>query len=633
MRYTLCMNGIVKALFLTCVALPWPESPLEAQRDNPLNPIIGTTRQDSVPTGIIPLDTLVPMTYVLLGAPDRKYTFWDTFSWEDVRQLPIRFDRAYLGNYGSATRTLTPGLDQVTTGFSTGWQQYDPYYLHESSFRYYSQDIPVTHIRFTQASQEDNLLHLDFGRSFAQGIHFSLAYRRINQLGEFNYQRQKNTALGVGVWYRAPSGRYNAYYNFISNGAVVQENGGISAPELIGTELVPDVSVPTFLSNGLTTHKHRLFLTQHLWHLTRDSAELGIDFWMKGRTGSGLFSYSDSRASTIPAYYPAAYLTDSRGIRQFTFITDHQVSAGMSMPWRPARSVIHASLRYRNIRLEQEPVEGSIHETYFEGGGDFQWIEPLQLMGRFSLGLGQAEGNFSFRADGILTMGIIGHLKGHWGISRRQPSLVESSLYVSQVPVYQTSFDHPLIHEWGVQWEVDEQKLKAGVTWMMFDHLIYFDSSRVPRQLESSFSLLRFFIRKKFDFKWFGVIGDIIWQPDARAELAIPTLMYTTGVYGRVKLFDRKVTMIPGIDITYHDRLSGNSYFPVTGTYHLTSGPPIPEYWRIDAGLGMEIRFLKVFIRMDDIAGAFKSRVLYDADFYPHYRGYLRLGIEAGFFN
>lgn len=90
---------------------------------------------------------------------------------------------------------------------------------------------------------------------------------------------------------------------------------------------------------------------------------------------------------------------------------------------------------------------------------------------------------------------------------------------------------------------------------------------------------------------------------------------------------------MPGVDLNYNGGYSGISYFPVNGQYHLTNGPVIPDAFRIDAAVGLKINFIKFFLRMEDVVGLFKQRVLYQADFYPHYRGYLRLGVEAGFFN
>jgi hypothetical protein len=435
------------------------------------------------------------------------------------------------------------------------------------------------------------------------------------------------------VWHDAPSGKYDAFYSYISNAAIAEENGGIASPELIDDTLYTDFFIPVHLTGGLTHHKHRLFQTKQIFHLVGDSAQFGINLWLQGRLSTGIYKYVDKDATTAANYYGPVYLLDVRGIRQYTYEKENQWSLGLSLPWRATHSTIHSALRYRSIALEQEPTERKINELYLDVAGDFQWIEPLVLKARLSLGLGQADGAFSFRADGQLKTGNFGKLSGYWSILSRRPYMVESSLFVNQLSVYDVTYRNPFITEVGVNIEVTRQKLKAGVKWIWFDNYIYFDSIPVPRQIENTFSLRRVFVEKAFDFRWIGMKGQIIWQPDPPEQLAIPDLLFTTGLYGRIHLFQRKMTVMPGVDVTYHKGFSGVSYFPVSGTYHLTYGPAIPDYLRVDAGLGFQIRFLKFFARIEDFAGLFKTRVLYQADFYPHYRGYFRLGIEASFFN
>lgn len=625
------MNPCYRSYFCLLFFLLPPVGALFAQRDG-LTPQLGGTRQDSIPSGIMPLDTPVPMTYILIGDPDVLHILKDPFQWDDNKHFPLRFDEAHLGNYGSATRPLAPSIGGPI-GFSTGWLQYDRYYLHHETFKYYNQDIPVSKIKHSQASQEDTYLTLDFGRSFAKGINFSVGYHRINQIGEFGHQRQKNTGFGIGVWHNSPSGKYDAFYNYISNAATAEENGGISAPELIGDTLTPDFFVPVYITGGLTNHKHRSFLTRQILHLLTDTSQFGMDIWLQGQFTTGLFKYVDTDISSSGDYYGALYLTDQRGIRQYTYLKEHQWSLGISLPWKSLHSTIHSSLRYRGITLEQEPTKRNINELYLDVRGAFQWVEPLKLKGQLSLGLGQAEGAFSFRAEGELKTGILGHLLGHWAIMARKPYMVESSLYVNQQRVYATALHNPFMNEVGVTWDLSKQKFQAGIRWIVFDNYIYFDDQSVPQQVDGSFSLRRFFVRKEFDLHWIGVRGNVIWQPDPREELAIPELLYAASLYGRIKIFNKKVTLMPGMDITRHDGYRGISYFPVTGSYHLTSGVPIPDYFRIDIGLGLHIQFIKAFVRFEDLVGAFEKRVLYQADYYPHYRGYLRLGIEAGFFN
>ena len=90
---------------------------------------------------------------------------------------------------------------------------------------------------------------------------------------------------------------------------------------------------------------------------------------------------------------------------------------------------------------------------------------------------------------------------------------------------------------------------------------------------------------------------------------------------------------MPGFDLTYYSKYSGSSYFPVNGVYHLTGGNQIPDYFRLDAGFGLNINFIKAYFRMQDIIGLFEDRALYQADYYPHYRGYFRFGLAVEFFN
>ncbi|MEO5907457.1 MAG: putative porin, partial [Saprospiraceae bacterium] len=562
--------------------------------------------------------------------PGHNHFFTDSFLWEDNQHFPLPFYESHLGNYGSASRALVPRI-RWEPGFRSGWDQYDPYYLEPDSFPYYNQNVPVAKVKYSQASQEDTYLTLDFGRTFARGISISIVYDRLNQIGEFGHQRQKNTALGVGLWHSAPSGKYDAFYNFIANAAVSEENGGISAPELIGDTLYPNISVPVFLTSGMTTHKHRMFLTKQILHLLADTSSLGIDIWMQARYSTSLYKYADDDPSNTNYY--GNFLTDDRGIRQFTFLKENDFSAGVSLPWRSARSTIQSSLRYRSINVDQEPDENKITELFWESSGEFQWVEPLKLKGEMSIGLGEADGNFLFRAEGNLNTGLVGKFLGYYSILGRKPYLIEESLFVNQQPVYQTAFKNPVTNEIGLQWEWEKQDLIAGIKWFVFDNLILFDTGSLPRQIGNSLSLRQFHAEKTFDFDWIGVSGKFIWQPDSRRELALPDLIYKTSLYGRFRLFKQKLNVMPGMDVVYHSSFNGVSYFPVNGRFHLTNGPDIKEYFRVDAAIGIRINFLKAFVRIEDLVGLWEDRVLYQADFYPHYPGYIRFGFTAGFFN
>ena len=592
---------------------------------------LGSSRQDSVPDGTMPLDTPVMMAYVQMDDPTVRYQA-DSLGWDDMKHEAIPFTDAHLGNRGSATRSLI-AANYNPIGYQYGLFQYHRYFHQDTTMRFYNQATPVLLARYSQAGQLNTHLQLDFGRRFDSGISLSLQYNRINQQGEFLHQHQKNTSFALGVHHDAPNQRYDAFYCLVSNAAISEENGGIVSIDDIDSSRFTDETIPVRIENGLSSHKYRSFVTKQILHLTGDSASLGFDIWVKAAYHTALFKYVDEEASLETDYYPASLLFDDRGIRQYTFDRSMEGTVGIALPWMKAHSTVSASLRYRNIRINQEPEQRTRNELYLEGEADFNWIEPLLLSGKLSLGLGQADGNYAFEAKGRLTLGNVGALIGRWSVVSRKPYGVESKLYVNQQLIYAYDYHNPFRNDIEIRFINDRYLLDAGIRWSVFDNYIYFDSEANPRQVSGSLSLQQFFVEKEFDLRWIGLIVKGIWQPDVPAILALPSTLAEISLYGRINMFKRRLAVVPGVDVTYFTEYDGVSYFPVNGVYHLLEGQQIPAYTRIDAGIGIRIKFLKLFFRMEDVVGLFEDRPLYQAHLFPHYQGNFRIGVTAGFFN
>lgn len=597
-----------------------------------------TVPQDSLNAGLMPFDTAVPVEFVLIGSPEIIRFKIDTLEWRDNRILPLEATDSYLGNYGSAWRNLTPGILTRPIGFSTGWNQYDPYWVHHHSYPYYHQIVPVAIASYSQHTQDDTYLTIDFGRSFADGLNFSLKYIRSNQIGEYENQRQKNTGFGIGVWHKAPNGRYEAFYNFISNAAIAEENGGLIDTAIIGTGSLAPMRYPVYTLTGLSNYKYRSFLTKQIYGITPDSAGIGIDVFIQAKFGATLTKYTDTDQSTIGNGFYRSFLTDGRGVRQFAAINETELSGGLNFPLRRIRTIIEGAIRYRRLRVDQEPFNSKLHELYFDAKANFGLWERLSLRGDLSLGLGNATGALAFQAEGVLNTKLIGELIGRWKIQNRRPSMIESAIFVNELPIYTNDFRNPFTQEISVWWNWEKQQLKGGVEWLLFNNLIYFDSLRMPQQVDQLISLQRFSIKKNFEYRFIGLTGSAVWQPKPDDRLAIPDFIFSGSLYARLKLFRRLLTVMPGIDVNYTTAYTGVSYFPVNGVYHLAGKGQIPDYFRFDAGLTLKIKFIQFYVRMEDIVGLIretqdKDRVLYQAEFYPHYPGYLRLGISSSFFN
>src|SRR5690606_20362900 len=129
-------------------------------------------------------------------------------------------------------------------------------------------------------------------------------------------------------------------------------------------------------------------------------------------------------------------------------------------------------------------------------------------------------------AEGVLNTKVIGEFSGNWKIQNRRASMIESAVFINEIPVYRNDLKNPFTQEISVWWGWKKQSLKGGVEWLLFNNYIYFDSLRMSQQVEQLISLQRFSVRKNFDFRVIGLGGSAIWQPNPDARLAIPDFIF-----------------------------------------------------------------------------------------------------------
>ena len=89
------MNLIYRLLFTLLSLLSVISDSLSQQQNKDTQGNIGTTRTDSIPTGIMPLDTAVPVSYVLIGNDKKIYIEDDTATWEKFNGHPLGFGYAH----------------------------------------------------------------------------------------------------------------------------------------------------------------------------------------------------------------------------------------------------------------------------------------------------------------------------------------------------------------------------------------------------------------------------------------------------------------------------------------------------------------------------------------------------------
>ncbi len=212
----------------------------------------------------------VDIYYFFADNPQEEFSFADSLLGNHFQQLdPARqrdLDYANLGNVGSAYRPIVyePVYRQ---GFDMGLHQYDLYQVPASRVPFYRIDRAFTNLAFYQrAEQGDSYFTGQFSRNFSDGLNFSIDYRRINMLGarnQFPNQRTRNTAVGTGLWYHSPGGRYDGFFSAAWNTIEQEDNGGIRLAPSENDGISTPASAQVFLEEARTQHRHNGFSYTH----------------------------------------------------------------------------------------------------------------------------------------------------------------------------------------------------------------------------------------------------------------------------------------------------------------------------------------------------------------------------------
>ncbi len=591
-------------------------------------------------------DTTASKTYltpVEFYAPTNQVH--DTLNYNYPRYSPARravYPHATLGNLGSPARSLYYSMP-MPKGLNPGHHAFDLYKANFDNFRFYDTNVALSRLEYSQGlSQEDGIIRAEFGRNFDKGINFSLNYQRINQKGQFQSQRAKNTAFGVGILYRSPKGKLDGIYHYLSNSIVHEDNGGVDKAEIDSTDLI--VNVPVRILSAMTTHRNRELTIQHHFHVfasssdsIRKKADLDIIHTLK--VGSGHVKFSDPELLVEEASYYSAFVTDDRGMRNFlateTFENslDFQFRYLNKEPQVPSH-LLRVGLQLRNLKLNYEPVESNVDELFLNASGQLGISKRVSVDGRVYLGFLDASGEYRLDANARLNLFKDAKTWAQLNLYQRKPSLIETRLFINQIPVWSMDFKNVSKSSLQFYYVHPSIRLQIHGAAHLVSNMIYFDSERQPRQLDETVELLQLSVSKELQLGPIGVLGHLMLQEYDVNEVALPHLIFNGQLFYTGRWFKKNLLVRTGIDVLVTDTYSGVSYFPVTGQFYFSDDFEIPQYPAVDVFFSMQVKdVFMAFAKMENVTAFFSEEHFIEIAEYPQFEGYFRFGLWMKLFD
>ena len=472
------------------------------------------------------------------------------------------------------------------------------------------------------------------------GSKLTFNYNRVNQEGEYNSQRVKNTAFGTGIWVDSPSKTYDGFYYYISNSFIQENNGGISDYLILDSNLTQIRSaVPVYTQSGLTTYRERIFRAVHHINLydSKDSLKLKPRLvFTLGTMYKNLFNkYVDEQSSSSPVFYEG-FNVDDRGVRNFVGINTLENEAWIR--WRLLGSSkkptgISAGITHRINRINQEPELYTTNEIFLNGKINIGLKDRVEISGDAYVGVLDALGEYKIEGLAALRAGNLGELEFGILSYQRKPNLLESRLYVSQQLVWDNDFSNiNYSHFYGLL-RSKKFGLTARLEWKVVDNFIYYDQQKMAQQINSSVSVRQILIQKDQQLGFAHVSALFALQQTDEDRLALPSWILQGSGYVTANLFKKKLKVRLGADVRITNSYSGVKYFALPGQFHLDNSREIPLYPAIDAYSVFNLGKLQVFLKWENINAWWSDDVFLQVVDYPQFESYFRFGFYVPFFN
>ena len=564
-------------------------------------------------------------------------------------------DYLTLGNLGSAA---LPVLFKPTVrqGFDVGLHQYDLYLNRSENLAYHRLEKPFTNLSYMQlGDQSDTYFTGEFSRNFANGLNFSLDYRRISLVGRQNHypnQDSRNTSITMGMWIQGKNDKYDGFFAFSANTIEQENNGGIAQEPIISNNFFTPNSAVAFLDDAQSRHSHREWTYTHYFKFggrpdsikgrTR-SYTLGHKIGYINSTYKSFDPFSGEVPTTQDSSFYNQFLVDSRGLRFYVGhrqlvnsfrLNTFKLNNGKSLnKAQSQKDLLEVGITHRLHWLDFESSNSTVNNLFLLGKLGFNPSERLKINTSAHFGVLDNLGDYRLNGQLLLDFRKLGRLEINATSQLFSPTLIQERLSISQRDVWQNDFRKTLETSLSGTYSIPQFKFSVTGTYNLINNYIYFDTLGVATQTSTAINVLQLIVKKNFKVGSFHLDNVVAFQTISEDFVRLPDLYTKHSLYYIGKWF-KVLNVRLGADLRYNNAYNAYFYNPLTGQFQLQDEFKVDAFPAIDAFFSMRVTRFRAFVKWENLVNTFQPEELYyQLAYHPHWQGGLRFGIKWRFVN
>jgi hypothetical protein len=560
------------------------------------------------------------------GETDSVWNYWN--------HIPgLKDDKLYLtlGNTGSpAQSAYWQPLRQV--GFDPGIHHLDLYRVKSVETKFYATDRAYTQLHYNQTPQQTKSgTNIKFGRAFDTKSGISLQYDRINDLGEYQHQKTRQTSIDVGM-YVFPAINKKIFFSYLSNNFTIEDNGGISNPEFFNDPTYDDrILMPVKIVNSLSELKEREARITASWNLTnhKDTTARGLSLLYDVYYNTFSYKYSDGNSDTA-VYKQYAVHEDG----QRAWVKNNRISnlLGISVDYGASQKSLFngqlsASLEYGLNQYTQDFQSRDINNLILHGGFTQQLSGRVRLQALIDLGLGDQAGDYLLQGRLYFKPTENISVQGHLISQLRTPTGVLSTFNSLGQEIYSRNFGASKYNTIGGKIKYDFIGFSGEINNTIVTDHIYFNSQLEFENINTSFNVLQIKLALERQIGILYTQNSVSLQNSSDNRLPLPTYFSKHYLGTRLNLFKRNLQLDTGIDAVIMPDFDGYGYFPLTGQF-FPEQAAIPYGYTANGIIGLRIDQFNVYIKLENMQTIWEDQPRYLVKDYPLYDFRLRIGFR-----
>lgn len=231
--------------------------------------------------------------------------------------------------------------------------------------------------------------------------------------------------------------------------------------------------------------------------------------------------------------------------------------------------------------------------------------------------LGNNIGDYAFGADFTTIVPKIGSLVVSAKNQLFSPTFLQNQLFITDSLVWQNNYSKTLQTSISGKLVIDIIDVALQGAYTLTNNSIYFDQTYTPQQSGASVSLLQFSIKKEFAVGIFHVETQLLFQKSSQFFVPVPSFYTKSSLFAEGRIFKHGMLVRGGFDVRYASAWFAPGYMPLINQFYVQQTQEIVAAPVVDVFFSAQVKRLRVFIKLENVAGAFTNRVNYETYLYP----------------